>query len=69
MVDVAFKSQKSEVIADLLHAWTLGYSLYIPLGTCTEYLVCLHDLVPFSSRLRRLVTRSVELISREGFEG
>ena len=68
MVDVVFGSQKSEAIADLLHAWTVGYPLFISLGTCTERLACLHNLVPFSSRLRRLVRRSIELIRYEGFE-
>jgi len=69
MVDVVFKTQKSEVIADLLHAWTMGYSLFIPLSACTGRLVCLHKFVPFSSRLRRFVILSVELIGYEGFKG
>ena len=68
MVDVVFGSQNSEAIADLLHAWTIGHSLSISLDTCTERLVCLDDLVPFSPRLRRLVIRSVELIGYGGFE-
>ena len=59
----------TETIADLLHAWTIGYSLQVPPDTCTERLICLHSLVPFSPRLRRLVIRSVELIGYEGFEG
>ena len=69
MVDVVSGSQNSETIADLLHAWTIGYSLQVPPDTCTERLICLHSLVPFSPRLRRLVIRSVELIGYEGFEG
>jgi hypothetical protein len=73
LVDVVFKSQESEVIADLLQAWTMG-GWYRELGrallgSCAGYLVGLHNLVPFSSRLRRLVIRSVELIGYEGFEG
>jgi len=68
MVDIVFGSQDGEAIADLLYAWTIRHSLSISLGTCTEHLVCLHDLVPFSSRLRRLVIRSVELIGYGGFE-
>jgi len=68
MADVVFKSQKSEAIADLLHAWTIGHPLSISLGACTERLACLYSLVPFSPRLRRLVIRSVELIGYGGFE-
>jgi len=70
MVDVIFKTQKSEAIADLLHAWTTSVTpAHRLLGTCTEHLVGLHNIVPFSSRLRRLVIRSVELIGYKGFEG
>jgi len=70
MVDIVFKSQKSEAIADLLHAWTTSRTLALALlGTCTEHLVCLHSLMPFSSRLRQFVLHSVELIGYEGFEG
>ena len=72
LVDVVFKSQKSEVIADLLHAWTAqGFSqppARTLLGVC-RHLVGLHNLAPFSPRLRQLVIRSVELIGYEGFEG
>jgi len=38
------------------------------LSSCARHLG-LHNLVPFSSRLRRLVIRSVELIGYWGFEG
>jgi hypothetical protein len=73
LVDVVFQSQESEVIADLLHAWTTESMSHDPaytlLGFCAEHLVGLHDLVPFSPRLRRLVIRSVELIGYKGFEG
>ena len=69
MVDAVFNSQKSEAIADLLHAWTMGYSLHVPPGTCTERLICLQNSVQFSPRLRLLVIRSVELIGYGGFEG
>ena len=65
LVEVAFKSQKSEVIADLLHAWTTKSDSHEPavelLNPCAGRLIDLHDLVPLSSRLRRLVIRSVEL--------
>lgn len=73
LVDVVFKSQDNEVIADLLHAWTAESGLHSPartlLGLCAEHLVSLHNLVPFSSKLRRLVIRSIELIGHSGFEG
>ena len=71
LVGIVFKSKKSEVIADLLNAWTIGYSLdpvNTSLGICAEHLVSLHNLVPFSSRLRRLVIRSIELVGYKGFE-
>ena len=67
LVDVVFKSKNNEAIADLLHACVVGNGR-IPLGTCTEHLVGLHNLVPFSSRLRRLAIRSVELIGYKRFE-
>ena len=69
MVDIVFESQNGDAIADLLHSWTIGYSLHIPSDTRVERLVCLHNLVPFTSRLRRLVIRSVELVGCEGFKG
>ena len=46
LVEVVFKSQKSEVIADLLFAWTLRRNFSGPAGTlveiCTGHLVGLH---------------------------
>jgi hypothetical protein len=73
LVDVVFQSQESEVIADLLHAWAKGSIFHEPartlLGFCAGHLVGLHDLVPFSPRLRRLVIRSVRVIGYKGFEG
>ena len=72
-VDAVFEGQESEVIADLLHAWTAGSDFHEPahelLGFCTGHLVDLQNLVPFPSRLRRLVIRSVEVIGCKGFEG
>jgi len=73
LVDVVFKSQESESIADLLHAWTAKrkyqkWALDL-LGFCPAHLVGLHDLVPFSPRLRRLAIRSIEQIGYKGFEG
>jgi hypothetical protein len=71
MVDVVIKTQKSEAIADLLRAFTLGYTTILgpPGDVWAEHLAGLHNLVPFSSRLRRLVIRSVEFVGYEGFEG
>ena len=73
LVDVVFKSQQSEVIADLLRAWTAEGKHHEPahtlLGLCAGHLVGLHNLVPFSPRLRQLIIRSVELIGYKGFEG
>jgi len=73
LVDVVFKSQESESIADLLHAWTTKHQRYGRahglLDFCPAHLVGLHNLVPFSRRFRRLIIRSVELIGYRGFEG
>ena len=72
LVDVVFESRESEVIADLLRAWTTGCAFHEHpdelLSSCAGRLVSLH-LVPFSSRLRRLTIRSVELVGYKGFEG
>ena len=73
LVDVVFRSRKSETIADLLQAWTLNRSFSGPedalVDTCAKRLVALHDLAPFSPRLRRLVIRFVEIAGYLGFEG
>ena len=73
LVDVVFKSQKSEAIADLLHAWTLGHRFSGPAGTLvdvyTGLLVGLHSPNPFSRRSRRLVIRFIERAGYEGLEG
>ena len=73
LVDVVFKSQNSEAIADFLQAWTTGYDLPEPagemVGICTGHLAELHNLVPFSPRLRRLVIRFAERAGYKGFEG
>jgi len=73
LVDVVFKTQGSEVIADLLHAWTTRNASYEYevelLGSCAGHLVGLYHLGPFSLRLRRLVIRSVQYIGYKGFEG
>ena len=75
LVDVVFKNQESESIADLLHAWTAKCKYYklahesLDFCPLAAHLVGLHNLAPFSPRLRRLVIRSVEFIGYEGFEG
>jgi len=73
LVDVVFKSKESEAIADLLDAWTSEGPFHEPpynlLSICVNHLVGLHHLVPFSSRLRQLVIRSIEVICYKGFEG
>ena len=68
LVDILVKSNDSEAIADLLHAWTGGFRPHPLLGTCAEHLVGLHNRVAFSPRLHQIVIRSVELIGYEGFE-
>ena len=71
LVDVVFEGQESEVIADLLQAWTAGSGSYEYglIGSGAGHLVGLHKVVPFSPRLRRLIIRSVEIIGWKGFEG
>ena len=72
LVDIVFKSRRSEAIADLLCAFTI-YDLshrpaYALFHTCAGHLVSLHDLVPFSSRLRRLIICSIKLTGYKRFE-
>ena len=73
LVDVAFKSQKSEAIADLIHAWTPQAHFCGPADTlieiCADHLVGLDNLVPFSPRLRRLVIRFIDKVGHKGFKG
>ena len=69
LVDVVFKSQNSEAIADLLHAWSLRYRSCELAATCARHLVGLHNLIPFSPRLRQLVIRFTGVAGCEGFEG
>ena len=72
LVDVVFKSQKSDAIADLLQAWTMQVSFleYADemIGMCTGHLIGLHNRVPFSPRLRWLIIRSIDVIGYNGFE-
>ena len=70
MADIVFGSQRGEVIADLLLAWTSQYSTFRPvyesLNVSAKHLVHLQNL-DSSPRLRRLVIRSIEIIGHEGF--
>ena len=69
LVDIVFRSQESEAIADLLRAWTAGgHSFGSALSACAGHLVSLCNLIPFSSRLRRLIIRSVEIVGYQAFE-
>ena len=75
LVNVVLKSQNSEAIADLFHALTMPDTFFKPahplLDFYIEHLVGLQNPVPYSSssRLRRLVIRSIEHIGYERFEG
>ena len=75
LANVVLKSQNSEAIADFFHALAIPDTLLEPahplLGFYIEHLVSLQNLVPSSSssRLRRLIIRSIEFIGYEGFEG
>jgi hypothetical protein len=63
--DIVFGTKESEVIADLLQAWTTNGAQL--LGICVEHLVGLYNTVPFSPRLRKLVVRSVAFIGYKRF--
>ena len=73
LVDVVFKSQEGEAIADLLHAWTTDHDLPDQagemVGICTGNLAALHNLGPFSPRLRRAAIRFVEKARYKRLEG
>ena len=64
LIDIVFKSQKSEAIADLLSAWTLGRGYTELAGTLldiiTGHLFGLHTLIPSSPRLRQHVVHFIE---------
>ena len=73
LVNLVFKGQNSEAIGDFLHAWTMDDDLPEPagemVGICGGHLVGLHNLVPFSPRLRQLIIRFAERAGYKGFEG
>lgn len=71
MVDIVFKNGSGEAIADLLHAWTSSSHFHEPhesLNLCASYLINLHNLCPFSLRLRKFIIHSVRLIGYQPFE-
>ena len=71
LATIVFRSGDGEAIADLLHAWTSGSSSHAPpssLKMCAEYLVSLHNLQPFSPRLRWHIITAVGLIGYQPFE-
>ena len=71
LVTVVFRSGDGEAIADLLHAWTSGSSSHAPpssLKMCARYLIGLHNLQPFSPRLRWHIITAVGLIGYQPFE-
>ena len=67
MADAVFGSRNSEVIADLLYGWITCHSIWDLSGILENRLLYLHNRVPFSPRLRRLVIRCVELLGCGGF--
>jgi len=72
LADIVFKSQESEAVADLLCAWTSETKYpkpaYALLDPCAGHLVDLHNLVPFSPRLRRFAIYSIGFIGYKKFE-
>jgi len=70
LAKIVFESGDGEAIADLLYAWTSFSSLnqYTPLNICAKYLINLHCLHPFSSRLRQLIIYAIAFIGYQEFE-
>jgi len=71
LANIVFSSEDGEAIADLLCAWTSwsdSHTSYPQLEMCAEYLICLHHLHPFSSRLRSHIIYAIELIGYQQFE-
>lgn len=69
--DIIFESGDDKAIADLLLAWTLGYhyfSSHGPLNAHAEHITLLHEIQPFSSRLRQVIIYSIEVMGYEGFK-
>jgi len=71
LASIVFSSRDGEAIADLLCAWTSWSNSHEPyplLGICAEYLIGLHHLYPFSSRLRSHIINAIGLIGHQQFE-
>ena len=71
MANIVFSSGDSEAIADLLCAWTSRsyfQATYPQLEICAEYLIDLHYLHPFSSRLQSYIINAIGLIGHQQFE-
>ena len=71
LATIVFRSGDGEAIADLLHAWTSesdSHAPYSSLKMCAEHLIGLHDLQPFSPRLRQHIINTIELIGYQPFE-
>ena len=71
LAPIVFRSADGEAIADLLHAWTSvsNYHYRYPsLKICAEHLIGLHNLQPFSPRLRYHIITVVEIIGYQPFE-
>ena len=70
LVDVVFRSRKSESIADLLHAWTSDHHFSGPknemVDICIGRLVGVHDLFQSSPRLRRFAIHFIEISCYNG---
>ena len=74
LADVVIRSGESEIIADLLCAWTSRGEYHnqprTSLSMFVGHLISVLDShFPFSSRLRSLIIRSVELLGYKGLEG
>ena len=71
LANIVFSSGDDEAIADLLCAWTSKSGFHTPypqLKICAEYLVGLHHLHPFSSRLQSYIVHAIGLIGYQQFE-
>jgi len=71
LASIVFESKDGEAVADLLHAWTSrssSHELYTSLHICAKYLIGLHHLYPFSSRLQHLIIDAIPLIGYQEFK-
>ena len=71
LAEIVFESDNGEAIADLLQVWTSvgdSHTPYTSLKICAKYLIGLHHLHPFSSRLRQLIMHAILLIGYQEFK-